>query len=310
MRRVAPALGIAGATWAIIHQRAPAVRAWQRPDLPTLRHGPLHYRAAGPADADTGIVLLHGLVATGDVFGETPSLLAKNHRVVVPDLLGFGRSLDERRSDFSTAAHLDALDDLITHELGDRRIRIGAHSMGSALALRWAAANPDRVDRVVCLGAPIYAGADAARSALGELGPMGRSLILDDRVARAICTFNCRHRTLAGLLSALAAPRWPIPIARQASLHTWPAYISAIEEQIIDCPWGDLVDTLGQQRVSIHLVRGDRDSIGDPDVFRELAAVAGVDSTVVDGDHTLPSASPALLVAALAAEGPTPRSGA
>lgn len=299
MRRVAAALGIAGATWAMIHQRAPAVRSWQRPDLPVLRHGPLNYRCAGPDDADIGVVLLHGLVATGDVFGETPSLLATNHRVVVPDLLGFGRSLDEQRSDFSTAAHLDALDDLITHELGDRRVRIGAHSMGSALALRWAAEKPDRVDRVVCLGPPIYPNADAARSALGELGPMGRSLILDDRIARAICTFNCRHRTLAGLLSALAAPRWPIPIARQASLHTWPAYISAIEEQIINCPWGDLVATLVQQRVPIRLVRGDRDPIGEPDVLRTLGSLAAIDAALVDGDHTLPAARPTLLVDAL-----------
>ncbi len=299
MRRVASAVGISGATWAIIHQRAPAVQAWQPPDLPVLRHGPLHYRCAGPGDADIGILLLHGLVATGDVFGAIPSLLARNHRVVVPDLLGFGRSIDEQRTDFSTAAHLDALDDLITHELGDRPIRVGAHSMGGALALRWAAANPDRVDRVVCLGPPIYPDADTARSALGELGPMGRSLILDDRIARAVCAFNCRHRHLAGLLSALAAPRWPIPIARQASLHTWPAYISAIEDQIINCPWGDLVDTLVGQRVLLHLVKGDRDPIGDPDVLRELGSLAGVDLTIVAGDHTLPLSKPAMLVNAL-----------
>lgn len=299
MRRVAPAVGITAAAWTTAHRRSPAVRAWQPSELPVLQHGPLRYRSAGPDGADTGILLLHGLVATGDVFGETPSLFARNHRVVVPDLLGFGRSLDEHRTDFSAAAHLGALDDLVTHELGDRRIRIGAHSMGSALALRWAAANPDRVDHVVCLGAPIYRDADAANRALSDFGLMGRSLILDDRIARAICAFNCRHRTIAGLVSAVVAPRWPIPIARQASLHTWPAYIAALEEQIINCPWSDLVEQLAQANVPIRLIKGSRDSIGDPALLQELGARTGIDVTIVAGDHTLPAANPTLLVNSL-----------
>ena len=213
-----------------------------------------------------------------------------------PDLLGFGRSLDEHRTDFSTAAHLEALDDLIDHELRGRKLRIGAHSMGSALALRWAAANPDRVERVVCVGAPIWPDADSAKAALGALGPMGKSLVLDDRLARAVCSFNCRHRTLAGLLSAAAAPRWPIPVARQASLHTWPAYITALEDQIINCPWNELLDTLAEQEVPVRLIKGDRDTIGDPDLLNEIATRAGVDVSIVAGDHTLPAADPNLLV--------------
>ena len=128
---------------------------------------------------------------------------------------------------------------------------------------------------------------------------MGRSLILDDRIARAICAFNCRHRTIAGLVSALVAPRWPIPIARQASLHTWSAYIAALEEQLINCPWIDLVEQLGQADVPIRLIKGSRDSIGDPGLLQELGARTGIDVTIVAGDHTLPAANPTLLVNSL-----------
>ena len=46
----------------------------------------------------------------GDIFGAGFDRLAERHRVVVPDLLGFGRSLDEARTAFSVEAHLDALD--------------------------------------------------------------------------------------------------------------------------------------------------------------------------------------------------------
>lgn len=299
MKRVATAAALAASAWAIVHRRSPAVHAWRAPDLPIRRHGPLSYRVAGPGDAETGVVLLHGLVATGDVFGATPGILAQQHRVVVPDLLGFGRSLDEHRTDFSTTAHLDALDDLLSHELAGKQVRIGAHSMGSALALRWAAANPHRVERVVGVGPPIWPDADTARNALGRLGPMGRSLILDRRIAHAICSFNCRHRNLAGLLSAAIAPRWPIPIARQASLHTWPAYIDTLQEQIIDCPWPELLDRLAAAHTPVHLIRGDRDGIGDTGYIQGLATIPGVDVVTVPGDHTLPATQPRLLVDAL-----------
>lgn len=299
MRRAAATAAIATSAWTLAHLRSPAVQAWQPPDLPLRRHGPLSYRITGPDDADIGILLLHGLVATGDVFGVTPELLGAQHRVVVPDLLGFGRSLDEHRTDFSTTAHLDALDNLIDHELGHRSIRIGAHSMGSALALRWAAANPDRIDRVVCIGAPLWPDAERAKAALGTLGPMGKSLVLDDRLARAVCSFNCRHRTLAGLLAAAFAPRWPIPVARQASLHTWPAYITALEDQIINCPWHQLLDKLAENLVPVRLIRGEDDTIGDRSCFLEAASRPGVDVIIVPGDHTLPTAEPNLLVDAL-----------
>lgn len=299
MKRTAITAALAASAWATVHRRSPAVQAWQAPDLPIRRHGPLSYRVAGPEDAETGVLLLHGLVATGDVFGATLGMLARKHRVVVPDLLGFGRSLDEHRSDFSTSAHLDALDDLIAYELAGKQIRIGAHSMGSALALRWAAANPDRVERVVCVGPPIWPDADTARAALGQLGPMGRSIILDRRLAHALCAFNCRHRALAGLMSAAIAPRWPIPIARQASLHTWPAYIDTLQEQIIDCPWPQLLDQLATAGIPVQLIRGDQDGIGDTPYIRGLAARPGIHVTTLRGNHTLPAAQPRLLTDAL-----------
>lgn len=170
--------------WSVSHARSAAVRRWRPPTLERRRHGGLAYRVGGAPDAPAGVVLLHGLVATGDVFGATPEHLARGHRVVVPDLLGFGRSLDEARDDFSTAAHLDVLDAVIGRELGGKRLHLGAHSMGSALALRWAARNTAMVDRVVCLGVPAWSDPAAARRSLGRLGPMSRALLVDHRAAR------------------------------------------------------------------------------------------------------------------------------
>ncbi len=49
----------------------------------------LHYRMAGSGPA---VVLLHGYTQTGDMWGRLAAELARDHRVIVPDLRGLGRS--------------------------------------------------------------------------------------------------------------------------------------------------------------------------------------------------------------------------
>ena len=69
-----------------------------------MRHG---------GSANPVVVLLHGLVATGDVFGAAFDPIADQATLVVPDLLGFGRSLDDSRERFTPDDHLDALDEML-----------------------------------------------------------------------------------------------------------------------------------------------------------------------------------------------------
>ncbi len=118
---------------------------------------------------------------------------------------------------------------------------------------------------------------------------MGKSLVLDRRLARAVCSLNCRHRTLAGILAAAIAPRWPLPVARQASLHTWPAYLAALEDQIINCPWRELMHALADANVPVLLICGGDDTVGDCAAVHALADEPSVVTMTVEGDHSLPA---------------------
>lgn len=64
----------AAAAWTIAHHRSPAVRNWRPSRLPGERVGRLWCRSGGTGE--TGALLQHGLVATGDVFGDTADALA------------------------------------------------------------------------------------------------------------------------------------------------------------------------------------------------------------------------------------------
>lgn len=286
------AAAVAPAVWMLRHERSAAVAAWRPSRLPGEQHGALFARASG--DGETAVVLLHGLVSTGDVFGVAYDQLAHRHRLVVPDLLGFGRSIDESRTDFSTESHLDALDELARRTgLFDRRWTLGAHSMGSSLALRWAARHPNRVDRVVCWGAPIYGSPEAARTQISG-GVMTRLFALDTSWAERACAVSCRHRNAAGWLSVLAEPRLPVAVARAAPQHTWPAYRDAMRGLVIDPDWRELLGALDTTGSSTRLFWGNNDGVGDPSFAASITGSTQYVSSIVGADHHLPMTHPEL----------------
>lgn len=294
-RALAASTGVlsgAATAWWLRHRASPAVRQWHPPTIPISNFGALHARVAG--DGDHAFVLLHGLVSTGDVFGAAYDHLADSGRLVVPDLLGFGRSLDESRTSFSIESHLDALDELADRaDLFQRRWTIGAHSMGSALAMRWAARHADRVDKIVCWGPPIYPSPQVARSQITG-SSMARLLVLDSRAAELVCQVSCRHRRGFGRLAMLLEPSLPGELARSVSLHTWPAYRDALHHFVIDIDWAGALNDLDRSTIPMHLIWGTRDPVGDTDVARRLTATSAHVNVamVADADHYLPMSHP------------------
>ncbi len=290
---VAITAGAAAAAWAIGHRRSTAVRQWRPPILAGQRYGDLHVRSGG--NGGPTVLLLHGLLATGDAFGVAYDALANTRRVIVPDLLGFGRSLDEDRTAFGPEQHLDALDNALQDlDVADDLVIVGAHSMGAAVALRWAARHPQLIERIICWGPPLYPAHSTVGAALADTGPMARLLATDTPWARRLCAWSCRHRQLAGWVTALATPALPSPIARSSPLHTWPAYRAAMDELVLATHWDSLIGQLAEQGIGIRLVWGANDTIGDQALGRSLAtAHSSVEVDLVAGaDHHLPLTHP------------------
>lgn len=171
VRLAAPTVGL----WFVRHRRAPAVRRWRPGGGRHERLGVLSARTAGGGAG--AVVLLHGLVGSGDFFGADYDRLADKRRLLVPDLLGFGRSLDRQRRNHSLAAHLSALDEmLVAAGLAHAPLAVGGHSMGGVLALHWAASRADQVHEVVTWGAPLYRGRAEARQRIAAMACWRRSL--------------------------------------------------------------------------------------------------------------------------------------
>lgn len=294
---------VPAAAWGLRHARSAAVKSWSPSTLPGTKTGRLFARVSGNDDQNA-VILLHGLISTGDIFGRTFDQLAASAKLVVPDLPGFGRSLDEDRAGFTLAHHLDMLDELADEQgLFDRRWTVGAHSMGSTLALAWADRHHRNVDKVVCWGAPVFRTSREARTSIAG-NTMARLFALDTRLAELACSFSCEHRAAAGWIAAALAPALPVAISRAAPLHTWPAYRDALHHLVMEPDWDQLLGQIATNSIETSLIWGRNDPIGDPRFAREVTADHPYTkvATVSAADHHLPLSHPALCLRHLTEE--------
>ena len=110
----------------------------------------LHYEIHG---AGRPLILLHGGLGSGEMFGPVMPQLAERHQVVAPDLQGHGRTPDiDRPIDIRLMA--DDIAALIDH-LGLDKPDVVGYSLGGGVAVQVAVRHPDRVRRLVAVSANI-----------------------------------------------------------------------------------------------------------------------------------------------------------
>jgi pimeloyl-ACP methyl ester carboxylesterase len=99
------------------------------------------------------LVLLHGGLGSGEMFGPVLPALTERHQVIAPDLQGHGRTADiDRPVDVRLMA--DDIAALIGH-LGLEKPDVVGYSLGGGVALQTAARHPAAVGRLVAASAGI-----------------------------------------------------------------------------------------------------------------------------------------------------------
>jgi pimeloyl-ACP methyl ester carboxylesterase len=250
----------------------------------------LQYVAQGPEDGEA-VLMLHGYTDTWFSFSRVLPLMSKSVRTIAVTQRGHGGS-DRPASGYG-------MDDLATDAiqlmdaLSIRRATVVGHSMGSFVARRVAAISPDRVTRLVLVGA----GPDLRNPAVAELG--GAIEALKDPVDVAFVSDFQRstvHRAVPDAFMERA-----IADSAKVPARVWKAlYAGMLEyrasEQAIRCP------TL--------VIGGDKDGVFTRAEQEELARrIPGAKSNIVpDIGHAPHWEDPESFVRALVAfiEGPKP----
>jgi pimeloyl-ACP methyl ester carboxylesterase len=117
----------------------------------------MHYLVEGPADGQV-VVLVHGLGGRAEDWRNlAPYLVKAGFRVVMPDLVGYGRSATPRDFSYSIRDEADLVIAFLD-ALGLKQVDLGGWSMGGWIVQRVAGKAPGRVNRLILFdSAGLYA---------------------------------------------------------------------------------------------------------------------------------------------------------
>ena len=117
----------------------------------------LYYYAAGTRGAGAPVVFLHGFPTSGHLWGEVVAQMPAGHRIVVVDLLGYGRSDPPGARALTLHAHAQRVVGLLD-ALGIRSACIVGHDLGGGIAQELAINWPARVSQLVLVDSVAFAG--------------------------------------------------------------------------------------------------------------------------------------------------------
>jgi len=147
----------------------------------------MHYVDEGPPDGQP-IVLLHGEPTWSYLYRKMIPLLAEGgHRALAPDLIGFGRSdKPSGTADYTYLRHVEWVTSWF-ESLDLRGVTLFVQDWGSAIGLRIAAEQTDRIARVVVATSSDDPSVPANRAAWDALGRWDKPFL---------CVFGARDPLL------------------------------------------------------------------------------------------------------------------
>ncbi|MFJ3762674.1 alpha/beta fold hydrolase [Streptomyces sp. NPDC090080] len=117
-----------------------------------------HYVDEGRENSGSTIVLLHGEPTWGYLYRHLIGPLSRDHRVIVPDHMGFGKSATPADHSYLAGDHIDNLTSLLIDELDLTDITLVLHDWGGPIGTGFALRHPDRIKAVVAMNTVVGLG--------------------------------------------------------------------------------------------------------------------------------------------------------
>lgn len=239
---------------------------------PGQRRG-LYYEEAG-VDGPT-LVFLPGVGGTTRYWASRIAPLATRYRLVLVDLLGFGRS-PKPWTTYTVERHVSEL-----HRVLDGRgsVTLVGHSFGAITALAYAARHHGRVNALVLFSLPHFGGEEHALAHFRARPTADRWVMTNVVLASVACVVT--RRLMRRVLPRLA-PHMPREVLEDYVLHTWRSATSTMWEGVyrhdLARDAAALPDTL-----PVLLLHGEHDATAPLDGVERLR-----DAHPVWGLHVLP----------------------
>ncbi len=209
----------------------------------------LHYIQTG-TDGPT-LVFIPGLSGTTRYWQGRLGDLEKKYRILVMDPLGFGDS-PKPWPRYTVDSHVDALYQALKNE---KRFALIGHSMGTLLAIGYAARHPEQVERLVLLSTPFFGGDAKVARRFFSSQPVPLGWFFSNMVLAAIICIITRR--IFGRLMPYFRRDLPREVAADIVKHSWRSFTSSFWEVICNYDAMRDADALGD--LPVLCIHGDQD---------------------------------------------------
>jgi haloalkane dehalogenase len=164
----------------------------------------VHYVDEGPRDA-APVLLMHGEPSWSYLYRKMiPLIVEAGHRVIAPDLVGFGRSdKPADRHDYTYQRHVDWMQQVVD-KLAPVRITLVCQDWGGLIGLRLVAAAAHRFDRVVVANTGLPTGDRKMSDAFLEWQRFSRET--PEFAVGTIVSSGCHQPLSQAIIAAYDAP--------------------------------------------------------------------------------------------------------
>ena len=211
-------------------------------------------------------LLIHGTAGATHSWRGLAPLLARDFRIVAPDLPGHGFTTSERRPDLSLSGMAQALAALMTKLEWAPRLVVG-HSAGAAILARLVTDGGMAPQLFVAINGAFL----PFRGSAGGLFPAVARLLLVNPFAARLFAWSANRDTVAKMLAGMGSKLDARGLDLYVRLMRNPAHCEAALEMMANWDLSRTADDLARLRCPALLVVGANDTAISPDKAEKLA---------------------------------------
>jgi len=228
-----------------------------------LKDGPLHALRLGDPSARP-LIFLHGITGSRRYWEKRVAPLAKSHRLVIPDLLGFGLS-PKPPVDYTVPRFTESVRRLMVDEkIAGRRHVIVGHSLGALIAIQYAIDHPDEIDALVLLSVPRFSSYEEAHRLFWLGSPQYRKLLREHSIVENIAQMKRSGVDL--FLKYLV--KFPWGVLADCRKFTMRSLTSTLEHCLLNYKLDEILPSL--RPMPVLLLHGLRDGVAPYDNIKHL----------------------------------------
>jgi pimeloyl-ACP methyl ester carboxylesterase len=224
---------------------------------------PLHgVRLGDPASRP--LVFLHGITGSRRYWERRVAHLARQHRILIPDLLGFGLS-PKPPVEYTVPLFCATVRRFLEDAGATARphVIIG-HSLGALIGIQYAIENPGDVEALVLLNLPRFRSAEEAHRLFWLGSPQYRKLLNEHSVAQNLA--QVRRSGVDLFLKYLV--RFPWGVVADCRKFTMRSLTSTLENCLLNYRLDEVLPSL--RPLPVLLVHGLRDGVAPFDNIKDL----------------------------------------